>query len=120
MSESFCKRLYEWELFTDEVYKNPILKFVQAQTRYVMPEKIIHNPPATIVIWNDGTKTVVKAHNEPYDKEKGAVMAYSKRILGSDYKKLLRMANEAELPPKKIKASARKTSSSICFKEMEK
>lgn len=44
-------------------------------------KKVIFNPPATIVIWADGKKTVVKAHNEPFDPEKGLAMAISNHIL---------------------------------------
>jgi hypothetical protein len=39
--------------------------------------------PATIVFWRDGTKTVVKAINEPFDKEKGLAMAIAKKTLGN-------------------------------------
>ena len=60
---------------------------------FKVPRKIIHNPPATIVIWMDDTKTVVKAHNEAYDAEKGVAMAYLKRWLGQTaYKHLLKAA----------------------------
>ena len=45
-------------------------------------EKVIFNPPATIVIWKDGTKTVVKCNGEKFDQEKGLAMAISKRALG--------------------------------------
>ena len=38
---------------------------------------------ATIVFWNDDTKTVVKAENEPFDPEKGLAMAISKKFLGN-------------------------------------
>jgi len=41
-------------------------------------DRVIFNNPATIVIWNDGTKTVVKAYNEEFDKEKGLAMAIIK------------------------------------------
>ena len=34
-------------------------------------DKVIFNDPATIVFWKDGTKTVVKATNEKFDREKG-------------------------------------------------
>ena len=44
---------------------------------------VIFNDPATIVFWNDGTKTVVKAENEPFDREKGLAMAISKKVLGN-------------------------------------
>ena len=42
-------------------------------------KKVIFNDPATIVMWTDGTKTVVKANNEPFDKEKGLAMAICKK-----------------------------------------
>lgn len=48
-------------------------------------KKVIFNPPATIIQWNDGSKTVVKCQNgEPFDAEKGFVMAYLKKLLGND------------------------------------
>ena len=48
-------------------------------------EKVIFNDPATIVIWEDGSKTVVKAQNgEPFDKEKGLAMALLKFICGNN------------------------------------
>jgi hypothetical protein len=47
--------------------------------------KVIFNDPATIIIWRDGSKTVVKCQNgEPFDAEKGFVMAYLKKLLGND------------------------------------
>ena len=46
-------------------------------------KNVIFNDPATIVFWNDGTKTVVKAENEPFDPEKGLAMAISKKVLGN-------------------------------------
>lgn len=47
-------------------------------------KKVIFNDPATIVYWEDGTKTVVKVQNgEPFDKEKGFSMAVLKKIMGN-------------------------------------
>ena len=46
---------------------------------------VIFNDPATIVLWADGTKTVVKAENEPFDPEKGLAMAIAKKALGNSY-----------------------------------
>lgn len=46
-------------------------------------KKVIFNDPATIVFWNDGSKTVVKAHDEEFDPEKGLAMAFSKKLLGN-------------------------------------
>ena len=46
-------------------------------------EKVIFSPPATIIIWDDNTKTVVKAQeDEPYDPEKGMAMCIAKHIYG--------------------------------------
>lgn len=48
-------------------------------------EKVIFNPPATIIMWNDGTKSVVKCQNgEVFDAEKGFALAYLKKLLGND------------------------------------
>lgn len=51
-----------------------------------LPEikNVIFNEPATIVLWTDGTKTVVKCQEgEGYDPEKGMAMAISKKALGN-------------------------------------
>ena len=48
-------------------------------------EKVIFNDPATIVIWKDGTKTVVKCGNDDiYDTEKGLALAIAKKALGNE------------------------------------
>lgn len=47
-------------------------------------EKVIFNDPATIVIWADGTKTVVKCENEKFDPEKGLAMAIVKKQFGNN------------------------------------
>jgi len=54
-------------------------------TKKYIPDiiKVIQNPPATIVFWSDGTKTVVKARNEVFSPEKGLAMAISKKALGN-------------------------------------
>lgn len=45
--------------------------------------KVIFNDPATIVIWDDGEKTVVKTNDEEFSKEHGLAMAITKRYFGS-------------------------------------
>ena len=65
-----CSRMYPTELFN----------------RYGMPsiKNVIFNDPATIVFWNDGTKTIVKAQDgDIFDPEKGLAMAISKKALGN-------------------------------------
>lgn len=47
-------------------------------------KNVIFNPPATIVFWTDGTKTVVKCQNhEEFDPEKGLAMAFFKKMHGN-------------------------------------
>ena len=47
---------------------------------------VIYSNPATIVFWDDGSKTVVRCgKGETFDPEKGLAMAISKRVLGSNY-----------------------------------
>ena len=47
-------------------------------------KNVIFNDPATIVFWSDGSKTVVKAHNEFFDPEKGLAMAIAKKFFGNE------------------------------------
>lgn len=47
-------------------------------------KKVIFNAPATVVLWEDGTKTIVKAGDDDiYDPEKGLAMAIAKKALGN-------------------------------------
>lgn len=46
--------------------------------------KVIFNPPATIVFWKDGSKTVVKCqYGDMFDPEKGLAMAFMKKAYGN-------------------------------------
>lgn len=47
-------------------------------------KKIIFNAPATIIIWSDNSKTVVKCgENDIFDPEKGIALCFMKRALGN-------------------------------------
>ena len=49
--------------------------------------KVIFNEPATIILWNDGSKTVVKcSEDDVFDHEKGMAMAICKKILGEKFR----------------------------------
>lgn len=51
-------------------------------------KNVIFNPPATIILWGDGTKTVVKCSDgETYDYEVGLAMCLCKRMLGKKYRR---------------------------------
>lgn len=48
------------------------------------PKKVIFNGPATIVMWGDGTKTIVKRREgEPDDKEKAIMYCILKKLCGN-------------------------------------
>lgn len=66
--------------------KKPVDSFEtkQSTNRRVKIKDVIFSDPATVVFWNDNTKTVVKTHGgEKYDKEKGLAMAIIKKITGN-------------------------------------
>lgn len=51
---------------------------------YFAIKNVIFNDPATIVFWQDGTKTVVKCQNgDKFDPEKGLAMAIAKKVYGN-------------------------------------
>ena len=67
---------------TERAKKNDIVKFGMCS---VCIRKVIFNAPATVVLWSDGTKTVVKCGpNDIFDKEKGLAMAIMKKMAGND------------------------------------
>lgn len=72
-------------------------------------KEVIYNPPATIIKWMDGTKTVVKCQDgEIFDKEKGFAMAFLKKALGNEgkyydtVKKWVPMEEEQKKAPVKV------------------
>lgn len=73
-------------------------------------EKVIFNAPATVVIWKDGTKTIVKSGDyDVYDPEKGLAMAIAKKALGNQgnyyevFKKWLPEEEEIKELPESLK-----------------
>lgn len=79
ISETAIKYYYN-DISTTNAVANAI-----RTTQTVIPKikDVIYNDPATIVFWEDGTKTVVKCKNEKFDPEKGLAMAFSKKMLGN-------------------------------------
>lgn len=50
---------------------------------------VIYNKPATIVLWEDGTKTVVKCdERDEYDPKIGLALCYMKKALGNSSRAL--------------------------------
>jgi len=49
----------------------------------ISPKRVVFSNPATIVFWNDGTKTVVKAMSiDTFDPERGYLQAYFEKTSG--------------------------------------
>ena len=72
-------------------------------------DRIIFNPPATIVFWEDGTKTVVKCmEGQPYEKYAGFAMACMKKMFGSTSRAKAIM-NECDMDNLKPVAKPKKT-----------
>ena len=66
-------------------------------------KNVYFNDPVTVVMWNDGTKTIVRcSENDFYDPEKGLAMAIVKKVYGNDnsfhkiFKKWLPDEDDAE------------------------
>lgn len=65
-------------------------------------KKVIYNGPATIILWNDGTKTVVKCkEGDQYSHEAGFALAVLKRLTGNDFHKRLREATKGAVKNEK-------------------
>lgn len=86
------------------------------------PKKVISRYPATIVIWNDDTKTVVKcSKDDNYDLRTGILLCFMKKLFGNNnnYHKILYDAiDNAECHFSQSAYYAHQTSSrSVEFKE---
>ena len=67
---------HEEELFTEMYGTTSVWKKIE-----LLIDRVIFNEPATIILWKDGVKTVVKTQDgEPFDKEKGFLMAIAKYL----------------------------------------
>ena len=58
-------------------------------------KRVLFRNPATIVWWQDGSKTVVRCgEGEAYDKEKGILWAFYKRHSGMSNKRAKKQMNK--------------------------
>ena len=70
----------------DDVATRDFVKSIYGMRSSHIPEikNVIFNDPATIVFWEDGTKTVVKCQDgDEFDPEKGLAMAIVKKVYGN-------------------------------------
>lgn len=67
-------------------FDNPFCTPIFSMRFAVLKEikQVIFHEPATIILWADGTKTVVKCKDgDKYDKQTGFLMCYLKGIVGN-------------------------------------
>lgn len=97
--EIACDDKYNYRIRRHGAYQN--YKKGTAALHAASIKNVIFNPPATVVYWSDGTKTVVKCSvNDKFDPEKGLAMAIAKRCVnnsGSYYKEIQKWVGEESL-----------------------
>lgn len=72
--------------YNDVIAARDFLNSIYGMSSSHIPEikNVIFNNPATIVFWEDGTKTVVKCQDgDEFDPEKGLAMAIAKKAYGN-------------------------------------
>lgn len=77
------------KVVTAEKLKDIIESKLNSTFSVVPPiKKVIFNNPATIVFWEDGTKTVAKcSKDDTFSEYAGLSMCITKKLLGSNFKK---------------------------------
>lgn len=94
LEQEIANSFLEDELKEDEIDNDlNLIRMIEEleaeeQYDYLAYERIIFNDPATIVIWADGTRTVVKACKEDkFDKGVGLKTALLQRVFGKEIDK---------------------------------
>lgn len=117
----FVKRLLNNEYGRHNAERNdPLIKTVKTSEKEksivstidFRVKKIMHNGPATIVFWKDGTKTVVRLkEGDKYDQYAAFTAAVAKRLYGKtvkiseivdQYSKDLKKIDIPEAPPREL------------------
>lgn len=90
---------FDQYFYVDENYKVTTYKDLEFYKCYMIPEvrEIRYNGPATIVFWEDNTKTVVKVQPGElgYDPDKAFAMAVCKKLFGNKFNRHLTEAQSA-------------------------
>lgn len=90
--EEFLKTLALFNI-RNTVYGLPSAIFDKPKMTYGCPgiKKVIFNEPATIVIWDDGTKTVVKcSEGDTYSEWSGLAFCICKKLMGDEFHKVFK------------------------------
>lgn len=73
-----------WRIRSGALYPRCVGNKTASATNTAAIKNVIFAPPATIIYWSDGSKTVVKcSEKDVFDPEKGLAMAIAKRCSGN-------------------------------------
>lgn len=73
-----------YRYLVNDLYGMPKKEEIMKTVPTYAVKKIIYNPPATIVFWEDGSKTVVKCSQyDEYDPYFGFLAALAKKVYGN-------------------------------------
>ena len=119
--DCFINKPYHWDALENARYitqARAMLNTLYAKEAAAMNAAVIKDaifaPPATIVYWSDGTKTVVKcSEKDIFDPEKGLAMAIAKRCGGNKGSYYKEIQNWVEKSGKKYPRKPYTESSSI-------
>ena len=89
-------KIYESLVPTEPVYYLTAKQLDRCRQTYLpWPSHVIFHPPATVVFWDDDTKTVVKCmEDEEFNPEVGLAMCFCKKAMGDGYKRWFKDALE--------------------------
>lgn len=112
-----------WRIRSGALYPRCEGKKTASATNTAAIKDVIFAPPATIVYWSDGSKTVVKcSEKDVFDPEKGLAMAIAKRCGGNkgSYYKEIQNWVEKTAAGKAVDLDVLKKYSSEANKDFEK
>lgn len=115
-----------WRIRSGALYPRCVGNKTASATNTAAIKDVIFTPPATIVYWSDGSKTVVKcSEKDVFDPEKGLAMAIAKRCggnKGSYYREIQNWVEKSgkKYPGKAVDLDVLKKYSSEANKDFEK
>lgn len=103
-----------WRIRSGALYPRCEGKKTASATNTAAIKDVIFAPPATIVYWSDGSKTVVKcSEKDVFDPEKGLAMAIAKRCGGNNGSYYKEIQNWVEKSGKKYPGKPYTENSSV-------
>lgn len=80
-----------WDKYCEAVEKQE----QERKLKKILPRKWVINGPATILFWQDGTKTIVKCNkDDEFDAQKGYLMAFFEKTTGMSKHQIAKLMDE--------------------------